>query len=291
MERFVEVVPRVRLWVAESGVAEGAPLLLIMGANASGVTWPDEFVARLGEEHRVIRYDHRDTGRSTRAFDEQPYAITDLAEDAVAVLDALGIARAHVAGMSLGGTLVQLLLLDHPDRLLSATIFATSALGAGLAATEEAEDVPDLPGPDPRLLALWETMADPRDTEAELAWRVDHWRLLNGPSLPFDPDEFRRMEERVIEHSGTAANPAAHARAAQTGLDRGHELAAVTVPTLVIETPADPINPPPHASHLAGLIGGARLVAIPGMGHALPAAVLPPLAEAILTHTRAADEA
>ena len=127
MERFVEVVPGVRLWVEESGRVDGSPLLLVMGANASGVTWPDEFVAALGEEHRVIRYDHRDTGRSTRAFDDQPYAITDLAEDAVAVLDALGIPRAHVAGMSMGGTLVQLLLLDHPDRLLSATNFATFA--------------------------------------------------------------------------------------------------------------------------------------------------------------------
>ncbi|MQA98272.1 MAG: alpha/beta fold hydrolase [Streptosporangiales bacterium] len=285
MERFVEVVPGLRLWVEESGDSGAAPLLLIMGANASGMTWPGELVAALGERHRVIRYDHRDTGRSTRAFETQPYAITDLAEDAVAVLDALEIPRAHVVGMSMGGTLVQLLLLDHPDRLLSGTIFATSALGSGLAATEETQDVPDLPGPDPKLLELWQHMAEPRDREAEITWRVEHWRVLNGPVLPFDAEEFRRLEEWVIEHSGTADNPAAHARAAQNGLDRGHELAGVTTPTLIVEAPEDPINPPPHASYLAGLIPTARLVAIPGMGHALPPAVLPPLAEAILTHT------
>jgi pimeloyl-ACP methyl ester carboxylesterase len=90
-----------------------------------------ELVGRLAEHHRVIRYDHRDTGRSTWSFDTHPYAVRDLATDAVAVLDALGIDRAHAVGMSMGGTLVQLLLLNHPYRLRSATVFATSALGAG----------------------------------------------------------------------------------------------------------------------------------------------------------------
>ena len=128
----MDVAPGVRLWVEDSGRSTGSPLLLVMGANASGLAWPDGLLALLGEHHHVVRYDHRDTGRSSFAFDDRPYAVTDLAEDAVRVLDALGIARAHVVGMSMGGTLVQLLLLDHPERLLSATVFATSVLeGAG----------------------------------------------------------------------------------------------------------------------------------------------------------------
>jgi pimeloyl-ACP methyl ester carboxylesterase len=287
VEHEIEVAPDTRLWVEERGA--GTPLLLVMGANASGVTWPEPLADALAARHRVIRYDHRDTGRSTRAFAERPYAIRDLATDAVAVLDGLGTDRAHVVGMSMGGTLVQLLLLDHPDRLLSATVFATSSLGAGLA--DVAGTGPALPGPDPRLLELWAHLGDERDAAAEIDFRVAHWRLLNGDVLPFDPDEWRELEARVIAHAGTPENPAAHALADQDGLDRGPELAHVSVPTLVIEAPEDPVNPPPHARVLAGSIGGATLVTIPGMGHALAHAVLPALAGAVLEHTAAAEAA
>jgi len=231
----------------------------------------------------VVRYDHRDTGRSTRAFPERPYAIRALADDAVAVLDALGIERAHLVGMSLGGTLVQLLLLDHPERLLSATLWGTSVLG-GAPPDPEVRDE-DLPGPDPRLLALWAELGEERDAAAELEWRVEHWRLRGGDVLPFDADEFRHREERVAEHSGTWANPAAHALADQSGLERGAELARVRVPTLVVDAPADPVVPAPHAARLARAIPGARLVAVDGLGHALGRPVLKPLADAILEHT------
>lgn len=288
MEHFVDVDDAYRLWVRETGPPDGTPLLLVMGANASGVVWPDELVGRLAERHRVIIYDHRDTGRSTWAFDERPYAIRDLATDAVAVLDALGVDRAHVVGMSMGGVLVQLLLIDHPERLRSATVFCTAALGTGLATGDGEPDV-DLPGPDPQLLALWAQMGDHREPEAELAWRVEHWRLLNGNVLDFDPEVFRQLEERVNEHSGRTDSPMAHALADQSGLERGAELVDVQVPTLVIEAPADPINPPPHATHLAAAIGGASMVTIAGMGHALPPAVLDPLAEAILALTASVD--
>lgn len=91
-----------RLWVEDRGNPEGTPLLLIMGANASGLAWPESLVNRFTERHRVVRYDHRDTGRSTSAFDTHPYAVRDLAEDAVAVLGALRIDRAHVVGHVVG---------------------------------------------------------------------------------------------------------------------------------------------------------------------------------------------
>ncbi len=288
VQRHVRVGDDVGLWVDDGGRRDGSPLLLVMGANASGLAWPEDLVKILGRRHRVIRYDHRDTGRSTWAFDEKPYAIADLAEDAVAVLDALDVAHAHVVGMSMGGALVQLLLLDHPDRLLSATVLCTSALGAGLAAGEAGPSV-ELPGPDPALLEMWGHMNEPRDRKAELDWRVEHWRVLNGGAIDFDAEEFRRLEQRLIEHAGRHDNPAAHARAEQGSLDRGAELPRVTVPTLVIEAPADPINPPPHATHLAAVIGSARLVTIPGMGHALSRPVIEPLGAAILAHTTSVD--
>jgi pimeloyl-ACP methyl ester carboxylesterase len=286
VERMVNVDPHYELRVEDRGGPQATPLLLVMGANASGVAWPESLVDLLAEQHRVVRYDHRDTGRSTWAFDTHPCALRDLAGDAVSVLNALGIDRAHVVGMSLGGTLVQLLLLDHPQRLRSATVFATSALGSGL--TDLGVEHVELPGPDPRLLALWQEMADERDRDGEIAWWIDHWRILNGDVLPFDPAEFRVLEERVIAHSGSFHNPAAHARADQSGLDRAAELADVTVPTLVVEAPEDPINPPPHGAHLAATIGGARRTAIPGMGHALSSPVIQPLAEAVLAHSRSA---
>ena len=185
----------------------------------------------------------------------------------------------------MGGTLVQLLLLDHPDRLLSATAFATSALGAGLAADPRDDTAPALPEPDPELVKLWQHFADPRSREEELAWRVEHWRILAGSVLPFHADEFRQLEERIMDHAGRHDNPAAHARAAATGLNRAAALARVRTPTLVIEAPEDPINPPPHAAHLAQLIPTAQLVTMPGMGHALSASVVSPICQAILAHT------
>jgi pimeloyl-ACP methyl ester carboxylesterase len=282
VERFVEVAPGVRLWaedIAPTGPEPGDPLLLVMGAASSGLVWPDALIAQLAEHHRVIRYDHRDTGRSTAAFDEHPYGITDLASDAIAVLDAFDVPRAHVVGMSMGGYLVQLLLLDHPDRLSSATLFCTGALptadGSG----------PELPGPDPALLRLWGELDDPRDLEGELAWRVEHWRLLNGTGTAFDPAEFRALEERVIAHAGRHDPVVAHARMDTDGLERGAELACVTVPTLVIEAPEDPAYPPPNSGHLSRALGRGRMVRIPGMGHAINRTVISPLAAAILTQT------
>lgn len=276
MERIVDAAPGVRLWSERAGPSSGEPVLLIMGANASGLTWPDDLVARLATRHPVIRYDHRDTGRSTWGFDEAPYSIADLATDAVEVLDAWGADRAHAVGMSMGATLVQLLALDHPDRLLSMTMLCASALGAE-----------SLPGPAPGLLRMWDELDDPRDDAGELAWRVEHWRLLNGRSLPFDAAGFRALEERILRHTGHPDSPTAHARADLDGLDRGAELSGVAVPALVIEGPADPVNPPPHSEFLAAALGDGRLVSVPGMGHALGGAVVAAVADAILDHTAA----
>ncbi|MGJ7441528.1 alpha/beta fold hydrolase [Aquipuribacter sp. MA13-6] len=284
---MVDVADGVQVWAQESGDRRATPLLLVMGANASSATWPSALLDGLGQHHRVIRYDHRDTGRSTWSTGEPSYAIRDLARDAVAVLDAFDVDRAHVLGMSMGGVLVQLLLLDAPERLRSAVLLTTSALGSGLAGRGQDQ----LPEVDPRLLELWQSMGEERDEAAELDWRVEHWRLLNGDVLPFDAGEFRAMERGVAAHAGTWHGSTAHAVASQEGLDRGLELGSVTVPTLVVHGPEDPVNPPPHGAHLAGLLGNGTLVTVPGMGHALPATVVPALVEAITQHTSPVDRA
>ncbi|MFD7762658.1 alpha/beta fold hydrolase [Streptomyces microflavus] len=286
MERFVDVAPGTRLWVEESGAPDAPALLLVMGAQASGLGWPDELVELLAARFRVIRYDHRDTGRSTWTFEEQPYPLTALAGDAVRVLDALGVERAHLVGMSLGGMLVQLIVADRPERVLSATLIGTGALSSVPYEHPDGTRTPaeELPGVSPGLLEMWARPVEDRGPEAELERRVEHWRVLGGDRIPFDAAYAREQESRIIAHTGHHHAGTAHARADASGMDRTEALARTRVPTLVVSAPAEPVYPPPHAHHIAQAVHGARLVAIAGMGHALPREVHAPLAAAILDH-------
>ncbi|UQA94624.1 alpha/beta fold hydrolase [Streptomyces halobius] len=295
MRQFVEAAPGVRLRTEQHGPADAPPLLLIMGAQASGLGWPEPLIEALATRHRVIRYDHRDTGRSTWSLSptlrtggapDQPYRLADLADDVIAALDGLGIGRAHL-GMSMGGMLAQMALADHPDRLISASLIGTSALsttpytlpgGARLPADE-------LSWISPEVLEPWSRPVEDHGLEAEPDRRVAHWRVLAGGQLPFDADYFRSLERRIIEHTGHYRTSTAHSRAGHDGMLRTDQLARNEIPTLVIAVPADPVIPPPYPQHLAQVINGARLVEIPGMGHALPPAVHAPLADAIRAHT------
>ncbi|ANW22310.1 alpha/beta fold hydrolase [Streptomyces clavuligerus] len=287
MERFVDAAPGIRLWTEERGDPDASPLLLIMGAQAPGLGWPEEFVDLLATRHRVIRYDHRDTGRSTWSFEERPYPVTALAQDAVAVLDGLGVERAHIVGMSLGGMLAQLLVADRPERLLSATLIGTCALSSTPYTRPDGTRTPPgaLPGIDPRVLELWSRPVPEEGLTAELDRRVEHWRVLNGDQLPFDEDAVRARERVIVEHTGHHRPGTAHRRADPSGMDRTERLARADVPTLSISGPAEPVFPPPHAHHIAQVIRGARVVEVPGLGHALPRQVHAPLAAAILDHT------
>ncbi|MFI0711041.1 alpha/beta fold hydrolase [Streptomyces inhibens] len=289
MEQFIDAAPGIRLWTEQRGAADAPPLLLIMGAQAAGVGWPEPLVDALAAHHRVIRYDHRDTGRSTWPFDERPYRIADLADDVIAVLDGLGIGRAHIVGMSLGGMLAQMVLADHPDRLLSATLIGTSALSTTPYTGPDGSTVPveALPGISPEVLELWARPVEDHGQAAEVQRRIEHWRVLAGDQLPFDADHFHALEQRVIAHTGHHRTGTAHGRADDGGMLRTDELAKNEVPTLVVSAPAEPVFPPPHPQHLAQCVNGAYVVEIPGMGHALPPAVQGPLATAILAHTGA----
>ncbi|MFI6092722.1 alpha/beta fold hydrolase [Streptomyces sp. NPDC051218] len=291
-QQYVETAPGIRLWTERRGAPDAPALLLVMGAQASGLGWPDALVDALAARHQVIRYDHRDTGRSTTTFDQNPYPVTDLARDAVAVLDGLGVERAHLVGMSLGGMLTQLVLADHPERVLSATLIGTCALSEAPYVTLDGTEVPvgELPGIAPEVLEMWSRPVEDTGLEAELDRRVEHWRVLNGGQLDVDDACFRELERRIIAHTGTHIASTAHARADDSHMLRTDELADTKVPTLVLAAPAEPVFPPPHPHHLAQVIGGGatHVVEIPGMGHALPPAVQGPLAKAILTHTESA---
>ncbi|MGH3982312.1 MAG: alpha/beta fold hydrolase [Pseudonocardiaceae bacterium] len=286
----------VALWSEDFGDPSDPALLLVMGGNLSAMAWPDEFVELLtAAGHHVIRYDHRDTGRSTqRDFTEHPYSYNELVADAVAVLDGWGVAAAHVVGMSLGNTIGQLLALDFPDRLLSLTMMLGGALDIDFDANIERAmngkpSIDGLPLPTQRFLDVMALMSEPVDGPgAELARRVEKWRLLNGDGTAFDADEFRRRELRAVAHSGTFSEPIVHHMIPQPPVSRGAELRRVRTPTLAIQAMCDPAAPPPHARHLAELIPAARLVEIPEMGHALVRTIHEPLATAICAHTREA---
>ncbi|MEV0143983.1 MULTISPECIES: alpha/beta fold hydrolase [unclassified Nonomuraea] len=283
----------VSLWSEDFGDPAAPPLLLVAGGNLSAKSWPDAFVTRLAERgHHVIRYDHRDTGRSTTTdFQRRPYGFDELVSDALAVLDGWDVPAAHVVGMSLGHTIGQLLAIDHPDRLLSLTLMLGGALDVDFDADIEramsgAPSEDGLPLPTRRFLDVIALMSQPVDgPEAELERRVEKWRLLNGADQPFDADEFRRLELRAIAHAGAFQEPINHHMIPQPPVSRGAGLAGVSVPTLAIQAMRDPAAPPPHARHVADLIRGAQVVELAGMGHALTSAVHEPLAAAICSHT------
>lgn len=287
----------VELWSEDFGDPSHPALLLVMGGNLSAFGWPDEFAQRLADGGlHVIRYDHRDTGRSTtRDFAENPYGIDELAADAVAVLDGWGVDRAHVVGLSMGATITQVIALNHQDRLSGLIMMLGGGLDIDFDGNIERamrdEPTPDgLPGPQQPFLDALALMTRPaEDRTAEVAKRVSKWRILSGTAVPFDEDEYARWEERSIDHAGgVITEPYAHYSLTLPPASRAAELRDVTVPTLVIQAEHDPIAPAPHGKHLAGLIPTAQLVQIPGMGHALPSSVHGPLVEAILDHTRRA---
>ncbi|PZF85503.1 alpha/beta fold hydrolase [Jiangella anatolica] len=242
-------------------------ILLIGGAAASMDYWEDEFCSRLAAAGRhVIRYDFRDTGRSSHYPAGAPgYTGDDLVTDALAVLDGYGVAAAHLYGVSMGGGIAQELAVEYPERVLSLTLQSTSPAGPG------GPDRPDLPPMSPRLAELFaseQPAPDWSDRDAAISALVDGLRAFDGTIAP-DAEEravAARMYDRTIDVAASQTN---HWILDGGGLDRG-KLAEVTAPTLVLHGTADPLLPYPHGEALANEIPGARLVPLAGMGHQYP---------------------
>ncbi|GAA5051696.1 alpha/beta fold hydrolase [Nocardia callitridis] len=292
-ERVVSTAD-LRLWTEDFGDPSDPPLLLLGAHSSRG--WPDEFVAALAAKGlHVIRYDHRDTGRtvSLRA-DPQPYTFYELASDAMAVLDGWEIDRVHLVCFALGAATGQLIALDYPDRLRSLTMTGAAALTVDFftscdCAYNGAPTPSGLPAPRREVLDLIMQPPILDDVEAELDRRVELARAMSGSALPFDPGEFRRWEQREIAHSGIAGLNQPKISETADITDRGGELANVHTPTLVIQGPLDPVHQPPHGAFLAESIPGAELLEIPGLGHSFPTAVHSALAAAIATHVLRAE--
>jgi pimeloyl-ACP methyl ester carboxylesterase len=259
------------------GDASDPAVLLVMGLAGSMVWWDERFCALLaGRGLYVIRYDHRDTGRSVTYDPGRPgYSGADLVADAAAVLDGHGIPAAHVVGLSAGGALAQVLATDHPERVRSLVLISTSfALG---------DDRAPLPGPSEELAGFFETPPpDATDRKAIAEDLVAYQRVLAGGRRPFDERHARDVVRIDIARARNHASARNHELI--EGAAPSRPLSAITAPTLVIHGTADPIFPPEHGEALAGAIPGARLTLLDGAGHGIEPADRETLAGAIADH-------
>jgi len=275
--------------IEDQGSPNGEPLLMIMGLGMQLTSWPDELVqALVSRGFRVIRFDNRDAGLS-QGFDhlgvpniplttlqhflrwplKAPYALADMARDALGVLDVLGIARAHVLGASLGGMVAQHLAAENPGRLRSLNLMMTTSGARSL--------------PQATLAARKVMLRRPqgRGEEALVQHYVELFRVIGSPAYPHESGMFR---ERALRNVRRAFRPAGTLRqlvAVAADGDRTPLLGRIKAPTHVIHGEADPLIPVENGRDLARRIANATSDFIAGMGHDLPLQLVPRYAEGL----------
>ncbi len=263
---FVQAGDEVQLHVEFFGDRADPALLLIGGATWSMDWWDEELCQLLaGRGRLVVRYDQRDTGRSTNYPPGSPgYTGTDLVSDAFAVLDGIGIDRAHVVGLSMGGGIAQRMAIENPDRVTTLALISTTPVDA---------KIPNLPGPTPEILATFSSDQpgpDWSDREAAIDYVVEGERPFAGPGN-FDESKLRRLAGRVFDRTNDMEASMTNHFILDSGSDAGYRLDQLAgVPTLVLHGTADPMFPFPHGRALEEHIPGARLIALDGVGHELP---------------------
>jgi pimeloyl-ACP methyl ester carboxylesterase len=284
----------IELWTESFGKPGDPPILLVMGASAQGIGWPEELIDLLVAEGRfVIRYDHRDTGQSTCFdFQKNPYTLKDLASDAVGVLDAYGLAAAHLVGASLGGMICQLISILYPKRVLTLTSMLSTPLRTGVTesfqrAFHGQTHTGGLPPPEPRAVQVYLEVASRRPTNRQEAIEV-HMKILRalaGRGVPFDEQGYRRRVERIFERARDISAAENHGLVPSPTREQAEALRHLRVPTLIIHGTDDPMFPPAHGIATAEAIPGAKLLMLEGLGHDLPRALHGEFARAILEHT------
>jgi pimeloyl-ACP methyl ester carboxylesterase len=278
----------------DKGPRDAPVILLVMGLGGQLTLWPDEFVDALNDRgFRTIRYDNRDVGLSTR-FDAAgvpnlkwmfvkaaiglpvrgAYGLADMAADGMALLDALGVERAHIVGASMGGMIAQHIAARYPDRVLSLTsIMSTTGNRRLPRARKEAMQV----------LANRPMGGDP---EEMIAYSVRAARVIGSPGYPAEEDRLQRRVRADYERGFYPQGVARQMAAIVADGDRRAMLKGVKAPTLVIHGEDDPLVPLAGGRDTAASIAGARLMTIPGMGHDLPLALVDTLTGAIAEHAR-----
>jgi pimeloyl-ACP methyl ester carboxylesterase len=273
-------VDGVELCTEAFGDPADPPTLLVMGIGASMLWWDEGFCRLLADGGRlVIRYDHRDTGRSVASEPDHPdYTGADLVADAAGVLDAYGIAAAHVVGVSAGGAFAQLLALAYPARVRSLVLISTSpAKPVGRS----------LPPPRERFGAfLASAEVDWSDEASVVDYLVGYQRMLAGGERPFDEAAAREFVRRDVERSRNIASSKNHDLLAEGDVPSA-AISSIRVPTFVIHGTADPMFPLEHGQALADEIPGGRLLALEGAGHGVYRADWETIVDAVLAHTAA----
>ncbi|MEU3337784.1 alpha/beta fold hydrolase [Streptomyces sp. NPDC002144] len=272
----------VSLCTESFGDRSDPPVLLVMGTGASMLWWDEGFCRMLAEGGRfVIRYDHRDTGRSVTYEPGRPgYTGSDLVRDAVGILDAYGIEAAHLVGVSAGGALAQLAALDHAPRVLSLVLISTSRAVRG---------GPELPPPNEEFMRFVSSArVDWEDKASVVDHLVEYARVLAGGRRPFDEAAARDLVRRDVERARDFAAVRNHDLLAE-GEPSRRPLSSIAVPTLVIHGTADPLFPLAHGEALAEEIPGARLLALKDAGHGVDRADRETIVSAVIAHT-ATDE-
>ncbi|MES2759520.1 MAG: alpha/beta hydrolase [Pseudomonadota bacterium] len=277
------------------GDPRGIPLLLVMGLGMQLTAWPDDFVDGLVElGFYVIRFDNRDSGLSTKFVAagtpnltlawlksrlrlpvRSSYRLDDMAADALGVLNALGVARAHVVGISMGGMIGQVLTARHPERVLTLTSIMSSSGRRGL------------PGPTPTArAALTRRAPDPLDHEGLVGNAAAMFRIIGSPAYPTPDKQLRARVDAAMRRNVCMAGVARQLLAIIASGDRCAVLKSIDRPTLVIHGAADPLVPLACGVDTARLVPGARLEVIEGMGHDLPAQLVERLLALIDLHAR-----
>jgi pimeloyl-ACP methyl ester carboxylesterase len=273
------------------GDPSAKPMLLIMGLGFQMIVWDDEFCTQLATRgYWVIRFDNRDIGLSTR-FDKAdvpniftllksqeqskaihvPYTLSDMTDDVIGLLDALGIESAHVVGLSMGGMIGQIMAAKFSERIHTLTSIMSST------------GDPGLPPPKSDAISVL-LMPLPTERVAYIESCVRVWSVLSGPQFPVDETRVRKWAGQSHDRG---LNPAGFARqfaAIIASGSRKEMLKSVTVPTMVFHGDADPLVPVECGIDTANTIPGAKLVIVKGMGHALPEALWPRAIDAIKHH-------
>jgi pimeloyl-ACP methyl ester carboxylesterase len=275
------------------GESTDPPMLLIMGLGAQMIRWDEALCEQLASRgFWVIRYDNRDVGKSTK-FDEAgvpnlmeltlkaqqgeplsvPYKLEDMAQDAVGLLDALNIDRAHVVGVSMGGMIAQTLAIHYPKRVRTLTSIMSTTGN------------PDLPPPNPEALMLISNVS-PATRAESIEYSVKVQQILNGPHFPIDEAYVREFAGRAFDRSFYPQGRARQIGAILASGSRKEALKTVQIPTLVIHGDADPLVPVEGGKDTAASIPGAELLIIKGMGHDIPKQVAPQIIDAITQHAK-----
>ncbi|MBT9492749.1 MAG: alpha/beta fold hydrolase [Paucibacter sp.] len=273
-----------KLEVDDQGPVDAEPLLMIMGLGMQLVAWPEGLVQQLlAKGFRVIRFDNRDAGLSQHLDHlgvpniavasikhllhlpvRSPYSLADMARDALGVLDALGLQKAHICGASMGGMIAQQMALLAPERVASLSLMMTSS-GSRM-----------LPGPSMRVRsALLSRPSDPHDVAALAERTYKLFRLIGSPAYPTPEAELRQRIMASLRRSNRPQGVLRQLAAVAADTRRAGQLVRIKTPTLILHGSQDPLIPVAAAHDLAKRIADARLDIIHGMGHDLPEPLWP----------------